>query len=278
MCETLLLVRWPLLGAILASLPLGYYGVFLLERRMVFVSVSLAQAALCGAAVAFFFGWEPRLTGLAVVAAIIMIMVLRGRSGRVALPEDAVLGILYVVLGGLSVIFLSKSVQGGLDEATILFGSLLGVTSRDVFMLAGVTALLAVTNAFLHCRFLAVAFDPETSRVLGLRVDLSELAFFAGLGAVLAVSISQIGVLLSFAYLVLPAASARGFSRRSLGVFAGACCIGALGSAAGTLASIHWDVPTGAAICLALAVPLPLSLLRRVWASRRTRAAVGAHL
>ncbi len=258
--ETLALVKWPLLGAVLASLPLAYFGVFLLERRMVFVSVSLAQAALCGASLAFFFGWEPRLVGLAVVGAVIAALALRGRGGRESLPEDAVLGILYVVLGGLSVIFLSKSAQGGLDEATLLFGSLLGVSPKDVAVLAAVCGLLLVGGLLLHKRFLAVAFDPETSRVLGLRVGLLELAFFSGLGALLAVSIGQIGVLLSFAYLVLPAAAARGMAKTTRGVFASAACIGALGSAVGTLASIHWDVPTGAAICLALAVPVPFTL------------------
>lgn len=263
MFEVLLLVKWPLLGAVLASLPLAYYGVFLLERRMVFVSVSMAQAALCGAAMAFFFGWEPRATGLAVVAVIIGIMALRGRTGREALPEDAVLGILYVVLGALSVVFLSKSAQGGLDEATLLFGSMLGVSAKDVVVLAAVAVALGILNRALHRRFLAVAFDPETCRVLGMRVGMLELLFFSGLGALLAVAISQIGVLLSFAFLVLPAASARSVLRSSAGVFAASAGIGAFGSVAGTLASIHWDVPTGAAICLALALPLPFALLAR---------------
>lgn len=260
MLETLILIKWPLLGALLASLPLAYYGVFLLERRMVFVSVSLAQAALCGASMAFFFGWEPRLSGLLVVAAVIALLSLRGRGGREALPEDAVLGILYVVLGGLSVIFLSKSAQGGLDEATLLFGSLLGVSPKDVLVLASVAGGLAVLCLVLHKRFLAVAFDAETSRVLGMKVDLVELAFFSGLGALLGVAISQIGVLLSFAYLVLPAATARCLFRTTRGVFAASVVLGALGSAAGTFASIKWDVPTGAAICLALATPLPVAL------------------
>jgi ABC-type Mn2+/Zn2+ transport system permease subunit len=261
--ETLMLVKWPLLGAVLASLPLAYYGVFLVERRMVFASVSLAQGALCGAAMAFLLGWEPRLTGLVVVCGVIAALGLRGRLGRSALPEDAVLGILYVVLGSLSVIFLSKSVQGGLDEATLLFGSLLGVSAKDVAVLAAVAAFLAIACLALHSRFLAVAFDPETSRVQGLKVDLLELAFFSGLGALLAVAIGQIGVLLSFAYLVLPAAAARGLFRSTRGVFAAAGAIGALGSVVGTLASIHWDVPTGAAICLALALPLPFAEMRR---------------
>lgn len=261
MLDTLILIKWPLLGALLASLPMAYYGVFLLERRMVFVSVSLAQAALCGAAVAFFFGWEPRLTGLLVVAAVIALLSLRGRGGREALPEDAVLGILYVVLGGLSVIFLSKSAQGGLDEATLLFGSLLGVSPKDVLVLAAVAGVLALLCLASHKRFLAVAFDAETSRVLGMRVDLVELAFFSGLGALLGVAISQIGVLLSFAYLVLPAATARSLFKSTRGVFIASGALGALGSAVGTFASIRWDVPTGAAICLALAVPLPVALL-----------------
>lgn len=254
-----MLVKWPLLGALLASLPMAYYGVFLLERRMVFVSVSLAQGALCGAAMAFLVGWEPRVTGLLIVGMVIAVLAWRGRGGREALPEDAVLGILYVFLGALSVVFLSKSAQGGLDEATLLFGSLLGVSAKDVAILFSASAALALVCALLHKRFLAVAFDPDTCRVLGMRVEVLDLAFFSGLGLHLAVAISQIGVLLSFAYLVLPAASARTLFQTTRGVFTGSAVIGVVGSAAGTLASIHWDVPTGAAICLALSLPLPFA-------------------
>jgi ABC-type Mn2+/Zn2+ transport system permease subunit len=261
MAETLALVKWPLFAALLASLPLAYYGVFLVERKMVFVSVSLAQAALCGAAAAFFFGWEPHLTGFLTVAAAIVALALRSRAGATSIPEDAALGVLYVIMGSLSVLFLSKSAQGGMDEATLLFGSLLGVSSKDVAILAAVVGALALLCIPLHRRFLAVTFDPETSRVLGMRVDLYELAFFAGLGAFLAVAIGQIGVFLSFAYLVLPAAAARCIFRGTRGVFVAAGVIGATGSVAGTLASIHWDVPTGAAICLALALPLPVALV-----------------
>ena len=262
MYETLMLLKWPLLGALFASLPMAYYGVFLLERRMVFVSVSLAQGALCGAAMAFLLGWEPRITGLLIVGIVIAVLAWRGRGGREALPEDAALGILYVVLGALSVVFLSKSAQGGLDEATLLFGSLLGVSAKDVVILFSASALLAAACAILHKRFLAVAFDPDTCRVLGMRVEALDLAFFSGLGLLLAVAISQIGVMLSFAYLVLPAASARGVFRSTTGVFAASAVIGVLGSVAGTLASIHWDLPTGAAICLALTFPL---LLAQAW-------------
>ncbi len=263
MLETLALVKWPLLAAVLASLPLAYYGVFLVERRMVFVSVTLAQSALCGAALSFLVSWEPRVGALLAVGATIAALALWGRGGRRSLPEDSVLGVLYVLLGALAVIFLSKSVQGGLDEATLLFGSLLGVSQRDVELLAATVAALGLLLLWGHRRFLAVTFDAETSRVLGMPVGRLELAFFAGLGVLLGVSISQLGVLLSFAFLVLPAASARAFGRGTRSVVGAACAIGVLGSVAGTLASIHWDVPTGAAICLALALPLPAALAIR---------------
>jgi ABC-type Mn2+/Zn2+ transport system permease subunit len=257
--ETLLLVKWPLAGALLASLPLAYYGVFLLERKMVFVSVALAQAALCGAATALLWNLAPRFTSLLFVAAAIAVLAVRGQRGRNGLPEDALLGVLYVSLGALAVVLISKAPHGGLDEATLLFGSLLGVTARDVAILLSVSAPLAVIHFALHKRFLGATFDPETSKVLGVNVLGLELAFFGGLGAILAVAIGQIGVLLSFAYLVLPAAASRTIFRSTFGVFVGAGIIGAAGSLGGTLASIHWDVPTGAAICLALVLPLPIA-------------------
>lgn len=259
MFETLVLVKWPLIGALLASLPLAYYGVFLLERRMVFVSVALAQAALCGAATALLWDWEPRLMSLLFVAAAIAAVALRSQGGRHDLPEDALLGILYVSLGALAVVLISKAPHGGWDEATLLFGSLLGVTVKDVVILLSVAAPLALIQLTLHKRFLAATFDPETSKVLGVNVLGLELVFFGGLGAVLAITIGQVGVLLSFAYLVLPAAASRTLFRSTLSVFVSAGVIGATGSLVGTLASIHWDVPTGAAICLALVLPVPFA-------------------
>lgn len=261
MYETLLIVKWPLVAAVLASLPLAYYGVFLVERRTVFVAVTLAQAALCGSAVALFAHWEPHLLGLVFVAGTIGATVLGGGTGNRALPEDSRLGVLYVAMGALAVLVLSKAAHGSLDEASLLFGSLLGVTRRDSALLLGACGVLAVLCTVMHRRFLATAFDPETARVLGAPVGRYDLLFFGGLGAFLAIAINQIGVLLSFAYLVLPAANARCLFRGTRGVFVGSALVGVIGSLAGTLASVRWDLPTGAAICLALSLPLPAALL-----------------
>ncbi len=264
--ETLAFIKWPLLVAVLSSLPLSYYGVYLVERRMVFVSVTLAQAAVCGAAAAFFFSFEPRIGALIFVTVVIALLAGWHRAGRGSLPEDTVLGIFYVVLGGMAVVILSKTAMGGLDETTLLFGSLLGAMPSDAALLGGVAALLVLVHLWGYKRFLAVTFDPETSAVLGMRVSVIELIFFAGLGLVLSVSIAQIGVLLSFAYLVLPAAAARSFGSRTRSVFLLAVLIAVAGSVVGTLASIRWDLPTGAAICLALALPLPVA---EIWRHRR---------
>jgi len=261
MLETLVFVQWPLLAAVLAGAALTFYGAFLVERRMVFLSVTLGQAAVCGAAAGFFFHINPRIGGLLFVALAILVLTFRSQSGRIPLPEDTVLGILYVTLGALAVAFLSKSAHGGIDETSLLFGSLLGVTLQDVIWLAGVVVILSAMQAWGYKRFLAITFDAETSRILGTNTALFELLFFAGLGLLLAVTISQMGVLLCFAYLVLPSAAARYLSRSMVFLLALSAATAVLGSVAGTLASIYLDLPTGAAICLALAVPLPFAMI-----------------
>ncbi|MFZ5985121.1 MAG: metal ABC transporter permease [Acidobacteriota bacterium] len=265
MFETLFLLKWPLAGVLVAALPLAYYGVFLLERRMVFVSVTLAQAAMAGAAAASFLHADPRATAFLATSLVIAALA-RGRGERGFLPGDAVLGVLYVVLGGVTVILLSRSAHGGMDEATLLFGSLLGVVRSDVWVLLVVGAAVGAVALLGHRWFLATAFDPETSEVLGYRVALVEAAFFGGLGLMLSVSIRLLGVLLSFALLVLPAAAARSLSGRSLAVFVGAQAAAAGACVLGTAASVRYDLPTGAAICLALALPLA-----GAWVVRRVR-------
>ncbi len=263
MIETLFFVKWPLLVAVLAGIPLAYHGVFLMERRMVFASVTLAQAALAGTAAGFFFRVEPRLTGLASVAGCIAIVAFAESRPAARISGDASLGILYVLCGAFAVLFLSKSAQGGLDEASLLFGSLLGAGPKDAMVAGSVLVALACLHVWGYNRFVAAAFDPETSRVLGLGVERLNLAFYAGLGALLAVSIGQIGVLLSFAYLVLPPVCGRCFGRAIGSVFMLSGAFAVAGTVLGTLASIHWDLPTGAAICAALALPLPFTLLAR---------------
>ncbi len=263
MFETLVFVKWPLLVAVLAGIPLAYHGVFLMERRMVFASVALAQAALAGTAMGFFFHQEPRLLGLAAVAVCIAVVAFTESRPRARISGDAALGILYVLGGALAVLFLSKSAEGGLDEASLLFGSLLGANAKDAMVAAIVLLALATLHAWGYNRFVAAAFDPETSRVLGLKVERLNLAFYAGLGTLLAVSIGQIGVLLSFAYLVLPPVCGRCFGRAIGSVFLLSALFAVAGTVIGTLASIHWDLPTGAAICAALALPLPFTLLAR---------------
>jgi ABC-type Mn2+/Zn2+ transport system permease subunit len=261
--ETLWFVKWPLLVALLAGIPLAYHGVYLMERRMVFASVALAQAALAGTAAGFYFHLEPRAASLGAVA--LCIFLLGWQSARPAsrISGDAALGILYVLGGGAAVLFLSKSAEGGLDEATLLFGSLLGVTQKDAATAACVLVLLAALHFWGFRRFLATTFDPETSRVLGVPVTALELVFYAGMGLLLAMSIGQIGVLLSFAYLVLPPVAGRLAGRSIRGVFLWAGLSAVVGTVLGTVASVQWDLPTGAAVCIALALPLPLAALRR---------------
>lgn len=254
------LVAWPLAAACAAALPLAYFGLFLVERRAVFLSVTLAQAAFAGSAAAALLGTSPRLTALAAVALALLITALLGRD-RGGLPEDARLGVLYVTLGAAAVVILARAPHGGPDESSMLFGSLLGVGPRDAAVLASTAAAAAAVAAPLHRRFLAVTFDPETSRASGLPVRSLELVFSGALGGVLALAIGQVGVLLAFAYLVMPAAAARGFARGTTGAVLWSLGLALCGTLAGTWASVLWDLPTGPAICLALAAPLPLARL-----------------
>jgi len=246
------LLFWPVLGALLASVPLAYFGVFLVERRMVFVSVTLAQAAVAGAAAAAFLHAPPRLCALA-ASALLVALLIRPRSGRPFLPEDSLLGVLYVGAGSLAVVLLAASPGAGLDETALLFGTLLGVGPRDAAVLGVAAALSGLLALFLHRRYLAVAFDPETARVLGEPVTLVETAFFGSLGLVISLSIGLLGVLLTFGLLVLPAAAVRGLARKTVTVFAGAQAVAAASVVGGTALSARLDWPTGAVIGLVLA-------------------------
>lgn len=259
MTGMVLLLLWPLAGALVVAVPLAYYGVFLVERRMVFVSVSLAQAAMAGAAAASFLRADLRLGALFGTTGLVLLLVLRSRSEAHLFPDDSLLGFLYVVGGGMAVVLLAVSPGSGLDETALLFGTLLGIAPADVALLSAAAAVSGALALFLHPRYLFVAFDTETAQILGERVTLVEAAFFGSLGLVVSVAIRMTGVLLTFALLLLPALAMRSLSRKSLPVFVGASLLAVSGVFAGLLLSARLDWPTGACISLVLAGTVVLS-------------------
>lgn len=235
-----------------------YLGLHVLARGIIFVDLALAQMAVLGVSVAFLAGYDthsPYAYAFAFGSALLAaggFALLRRIADKVT--REIVIGCAYVVATALTVLILSRSTQG-IEELKSLFnGNILFLRWSEVGLLAGVYGVLAVVHALFFRRFYALSFLPSQAPA---KAYLWDLLFFASFAAVITLGVNLAGVLLVFAYLIIPAFSAslltRTFRRQwFLGVL-----LGILGSVAGLWLSFAGDLPTGPTMVVVLGL-LPL--------------------
>jgi zinc/manganese transport system permease protein len=228
-----------------------------LARGVIFVDLALAQVAALGLTVALLAGHSPAsgaAYGYALAFAIgggLLFAVTRVR--RAPIPQEAIIGVVYAVSAALTVLVVDRAPQGAERIKQLLVGSILTVTGGDVATLAALYAVVGVAHWLARRPLLAISLGGDHT---GRRLLVWDALFYASFALVVTSSVQLAGVLLVFAYLVVPAAIAvllvRGVGARlALGWL-----VGAVVSAAGLAASYAWDLPTGATVVAAFGVAL----------------------
>jgi zinc/manganese transport system permease protein len=252
---TLELLGWPLAAALVLAGIHAWLGLHVLARGVIFVDLALAQVAALGATVALLAGHPPQGAGAYAYALVFtaggaaVLAALRDRPGlaRAAVPAEAVIGIVYAVAAALTVLVLERVPLGGEQVKALLVGSLLGVTADDVLRLAGLYAGVGVACWLARRPLAALSFGGTLPHA-----RLWDFGFYLVFGLVVTSSVRVAGVLLVFAYLIVPAVAGAVLARTPARRLAIGWAVGALGSVAGIAASFGWDLPTGATVVATL--------------------------
>jgi zinc/manganese transport system permease protein len=257
-------MKWPLVASLVLPPLLVYLGLHVVQREVIFVDLALAQLATLGTAVGLILGYtldDPMAFWLSLAVTFVgaALFSLSRNSRKHAVPQEAIIGITFVVAAA-GVILLLSRVAGGKEELEhFLTGDILNVTAREVVSRAGIFGLLGVFYAVFHQRFARISTDADAAERSGMRVRLWDFLFYAAFALVVVSFVRIAGVLLTFAYLIVPAVCgvmlARSWRARLLvgwGIAAGA-------SLAGLAASFAMDLPTGAAIVVACGGALAFS-------------------
>lgn len=262
-----------LIAGVLAGALCGLVGVYVVLRRMSYIGHGLSHAIFGGAVVSyvvqvnFFIG--AGLWGL--LSALIINAVARQRK----IGADAAIGIVTTASFAFGVALVSRGGRFTLNFDAALFGSILGVTTQDLWVLAAATAF-TVGIVFVRYRPLLFAtFDPDVADsygVSGRRYD----ALFALIIAATVVSTMQIlGVTLIAATLVIPAIVARLLTDSFGKMLVLSSGIGALCGAAGLYASYYFDVATGPSIVLVAVAAFVVVFAATAVLARRRLAVLG---
>lgn len=263
------LFRDPVLAAAIAGVVLGVLSVYIVLRRMVFVSAAVTQGAGLGVALAFYagihLGADVHPSYTAVLMSLVTAAVLVPDPARIGLSRETVLGLMFAFTAGAAVLVGSRISQEAHDIQAILFGTGVLVMPEDLrnIQIAGAAVLLL--HIWWFRGFTFASFDPVTARVQGLPVRMLDTALLLSIGVMVGVSARALGALPVFALSTLPGAVAVMVSRGYLVLtFVVAAVVGGAVGAGGYILAFFENYPVGGAQTVTASVLFGAAVLVRI--------------
>jgi len=252
-----------LAAAVFVGLTCAVLGAYVVQRRMAFIGDAMAHTTLPGLVIAHLFGWSLSLGALAtgVVAAVGIGWI----SRRQTVKEDTAIGVVFTGMFALGIVLMSRA-RSFRDLSHMLFGNILGVGWGDLPLMAGVAGVVLLTLFLFHKELELTSFDVTHAEVIGIRSDWLRYLLLVLLALAVVTGIQAVGVILTSALLVTPAAAAALLTERFTRMMLIAVAISVASAVIGLYVSYFMRVSSGAAIVLTCTVVFAL-----VWIARSVR-------
>jgi ABC-type Mn2+/Zn2+ transport system permease subunit len=262
-----------LMVATIAGALCGLIGVYVVLKGMSYIGHGLSHAIFGGFAASALLGVNFLLgAGAWGVASALMV---GGVTRRRVIKSDAAIGVITTASFALGLALFALFGRRGANFDAALFGSILGVSSEDVIVIACVTAAAAAFVFFGYRRLLFTTFDPEVADATGVPTARMDALLMVVLAASILVTMQVIGVTLIAAMLVIPAVVSRMLTNSFSTMLWSATVIGAACGFAGMNLSYQLDVQSGPTIVLVGAALFALVFLLTGPRRLRRRAGVG---
>jgi ABC-type Mn2+/Zn2+ transport system permease subunit len=239
------------IAALLVGALCGFIGVYVVLRRMSYIGHGLSHAIFGGAVLSyvvninFFFG-----AGLWSLLAAFLINRI---SHRRWVGADAAIGVVTTSSFALGVAIVStyRSFTRNIEAA--LFGNILGITSRDLWIVASISIVVFVALIVTRRQLLFSTFDPEVASAYGIATGRTDLFFVILLAITVVASTQILGVTLVAAAMVIPPVIGRYLTKRFQTLLLVSPLIAIFCSAVGMYLSFYLDISSAATIVLTAA-------------------------
>ena len=246
------------MAAVMAGGLCGLIGVYIVLRGMSYIGHGLSHAIFGGAVVAYVMSWNFYIgAGMwGFISALLINKTVRSTK----INADAAIGVITTASFAVGVALISRyrSFTRSFDAA--LFGNVLGVTTGDLWVIAGVSVMTALLVFFIYRQLLFTTFDSEVAGIYGVKTGWIDTLFALMLAAALIAALQILGVTLIAAALVIPAITARLLTDSFNRIIFLSVGIGMLTGFVGMYLSFYVDVASGASIVLAQAFLFTLVL------------------
>jgi len=259
-------LRHALFAGLLASVACGLVGSLVVVRRLSYLAGGIAHSCYGGVGLGYFFGFSPILgaTGFALLSA----LGIGWADRRLKRGAETVISVIWA--GGMALGVLLVALKPGYapNLGSYLFGNILFVPERDLWLMVGLDLLLLAVVTLLYRPLLAAAYDEEFMAVGNLPVTALYLLQLLLVALTVVLLIRVVGIILVIALLTIPASLALQYVRSLKGMMVVASALGMVFTTAGLLGSYALDraglpAPSGALIILAAVFTYGLTALLR---------------
>ena len=231
-----------LIGAFLASILCGFIGTYIVTRRLVFISGGITHASFGGIGIGVYAGLNPIFSAMAF--AILSAFGVQWISRKKDVRKDSAIAMFWTL--GMSVGIICCFLTPGFmpDLPSFLFGSILAIDSADLWLLGGLTLIVALLFTFLLRPIQNIAFDSTFARSQHLPVTAIEYLMMT----LIAMTLKMVGIVLAISLLTIPQMTANLFTNNYRNMIAVSILLGWIDCLVGLYASYLLNVPSGATI------------------------------
>lgn len=242
------LMQRALIAVLLVGTMCALLGVYVVLRRMAFIGDALAHTALPGLVVAHLNGINLMIG--AVVASVLTAMGIGWLSKRQAIREDTAIGILFTGMFALGIAMMNLWSNAAKDLSHMLFGNIMAISVADLWMIAGVCVFVIAVLLLYYKELEWASVDPVHAQSLGVRTHRLRYLLLVLLALTVVCGIKTVGVVLTSALLITPAATASLLTVRLPIMMLISFIVSALSGVLGLAAAYWLEVSSGAAIVL----------------------------
>ncbi len=243
-------LRNAFIASLLSSVLFGVLGSIVTVKRIAGLAGAVSHAVLGGIGMALYLSAVkiiPSITPMtgALIFALIAAFIIALVSLKAKQREDTVINAVWAIGMSIGVLFMAKT-PGYTDPTSYLFGNILLVSSKDLWLLALLDILVIVLSWLFYPQLVSSSFDEEFSRVRGVNTQLVFIIILTITAVSVVLLQTFVGIVMVIAMLTLPSGIASITSKTVFTMMVSGCIFSALFSVSGLAISWNADLPSGA--------------------------------
>ena len=244
-----------------ASIACSILGVIITQLKISSIGFTMAHAAFAGAACGMFFGFDPRISAVAV--SIIIALLIGPLAERAKMPEDTVLGVLFGMLMAVAVFFIAymQYVGKGFNANSLLFGDVISLYRGEIYALVIISFMAVIFVVLLYKEISAIIFNRKVAEAAGIKVKPIYYALLFMIAFTVALSLNIVGGLLLYVWLITPAAIAYQFMFNVKGLFIMAPIVASVISVSSAIVGLEYSLPVGPLTAVLFSVVFIISVI-----------------